>query len=126
MRKTSLTVASLALVLGLGGLTAYAAGTDSKPHPSAEQRQAAFFAKADTNKDGTISPDEFKASGDIAMQRMIARMEKRLAELKAMTPDARHAKAAERFTRLDANKDGKLEQSEWQFPMHGPRSGKPG
>lgn len=126
MRTPSLTIAALAAVLALGGLTAYAAGPDGKPRPTAEQRQADYFAKADTNKDGAISPEEFKASGDVAMQHMIARMEKRLAQLKAMTPEARHAKAAARFTKMDVNKDGKLEQNEWALPIRMPHGGKPG
>ena len=81
--KVSQIVTIAALTLGLTQL-AYAKhdGTDGKH--CAHKRHS--MQDSDTNKDGAISRDEFMS--------------------------ARQARAEEHFAKMDANKDGKIEQAE--------------
>ena len=81
-------------------------------------RVAKHFDQLDTNKDGQIAPDEFKAGHAMAKAKLLAHAAKvdgdkdgfvSKAEAEANAP-----RLAKHFDEIDANKDGKLSREEMQ------------
>ncbi|MGE0764917.1 MAG: EF-hand domain-containing protein [Hyphomicrobiaceae bacterium] len=78
------------------------------------------FARWDRNKDGVLD----QADGDALRTEMVDYAVKRTAHRMGAGPDGKvtreqfQARAAERFARLDVNKDGKLERSELPGRAH--------
>lgn len=93
---------------------------EAAKHP----RLAARFDQLDTNKDGKLSADEMKMRGGKGMKRGKGGMHGKLMQLDtdkdgriSRAEAAKHPKLAERFDKLDANKDGYIDQADRQLRM---------
>ncbi|MCX8476153.1 MAG: EF-hand domain-containing protein [Sphingomonas sp.] len=134
MKKT---IAAALLATGLLAGAAFAAQQTSAPTPAPQDRMSggnplkladanndgavtkaemladvdARFAKLDANKDGKISKDE-RPGGDGAGRggRMLSRID--TDGDGAISLDEQRAQATRRFERVDANKDGTIDQAE--------------
>ncbi len=104
----------IATLLGLG-ISAGVFASAPTPATAAERetRIAAHFAQADSNKDGKLSLDEFKA--------MKQQQHTEHAEHRAEQRNDRREHGAERmqehFTKADTNRDGQISKAEAQREM---------
>ncbi len=76
---------------------------DAKTKKAPEGRKIDFFAKLDTDANGTLSIAEFKVVYD-----------KKIAKQKAASPDAVIDTVEEAFAKLDADKSGSLTKEEFK------------
>lgn len=98
--KTSLRILTAALMLaGFQSMAEQGAAPEGRPHP----KPGEHFAKKDTNGDGKLSIEEFKAG----------------------MPEDKAAKADEIFAKIDADKDGSLTKEEMKA-AHEKRMGREG
>jgi hypothetical protein len=82
------------------------------------QKRAAHFDQADANKDGKLTQAERAAAHEARMkERMQKRADKHGDE--TLTREQMKAKTAEKFAKLDANNDGKLSSDELKRGHHG-------
>jgi Ca2+-binding EF-hand superfamily protein len=78
------------------------------------------FKLSDTNGDGQLSYDEYRAMSLKMIDRAVARRpEGRLA---SASPEQREALIKQRFAAIDTNKDGMIDQTEWTNRPHGRRA----
>lgn len=110
----SLSSAGLAAAQTAGALGNAEAPTDRSA------RRAAFLAQADTNGDGSVSPEEKQAAREA---RKAARFAKKDSNSDGrLTTDELPRMPAEAFAKLDANGDGGLTADEFKpFGRHGKR-----
>ncbi|HEX7777458.1 MAG TPA: EF-hand domain-containing protein [Parvibaculum sp.] len=115
MRKVKLEllagVAAIAIGLVLPGVL-HADPAGDAPPPSHEN----MFKKLDTNHDGTISPDEWKAAEDARFKKMDANGDGVISRDEAMaSAQKRIAERVDRmFARADTDKDGKISKAEFE------------
>jgi Ca2+-binding EF-hand superfamily protein len=77
------------------------------------------FKLSDTNGDGQLSYDEYRAMSLKMIDRAVARRpESRLA---SASPEEREALIKQRFAAIDTNQDGVIDQTEWTNRPHGRR-----
>lgn len=81
-------------------------------HAQTTQRDpAAGFAQADTDHDGKLSFDEYKAMSDTVVARRVA--EQPDGRLAKATPEQRATMVKRRFDNTDRNHDGTIDAAEW-------------
>jgi hypothetical protein len=79
------------------------------------QKHAAHFDQADTNKDGKLTKEERAAAHEARMKERMARHD----QGETITRDQAKAKSVEFFAKLDKNSDGKITQDELAHGHHG-------
>jgi len=77
------------------------------------------FKLTDTNGDGQLSYDEYRAMSLRMIDRAVARRPD--GRLASATAEQREALIKQRFAAIDANKDGVIDQAEWTNRPHGRR-----
>jgi hypothetical protein len=93
---TRLFIACIALLAG----TANAAEPATRPS----------FENADTNHDGKIGPEEFRAS----MGRFLEQRASEGGRASRLSPQQRERAIGRMFTRLDTSQDGAVDPAEWE------------
>lgn len=101
-------IPAFALVLATPAL---AQTTPPTPQPTQPPR---VFIAADTDHDGKLSFDEFKALVQRLEARRAAKHPDAASRVAKLTPDQLDARLHKRFDRIDADHDGFIETAEWQ------------
>ena len=74
------------------------------------------FSRLDQNADGRVTIEEYKAAGQKWMERIIARHPD--GKLAKASVEERDAMMTRRFERLDTNRDGAIDATEWAARPH--------
>lgn len=100
------------LVVLAGASTLALAATDDA---SGRPHRGEIFAATDTNKDGVVTKDEFKARGDEKFSKLDTNKDGVVTKEEMTQEAAKRATehAGKRFDHMDSNKDGKISQAEF-------------
>ena len=108
MKKLTLTTLSLAIALAAGSALAADAPATQAKGGEHEHMAGHMFEETDTNKDGTISKDEWRAKGDKLFAEIDTNKDGKISpdEMKAHR-EAMHKKFMDRHEKMGEHEDSK-------------------
>lgn len=107
------------IIGGVTGLVALAGASAlalaSTDEAGGRHHRGEMFEATDTNKDGVVTKDEFKARGDEKFSKLDINKDGVVTKEEMTQEAAKRAAehAAKRFDQMDSNKDGKISQAEF-------------
>ncbi len=112
--------ARLALLGALWAVLPAAAPAEVPAAAVRSEQKSAMFRAMDTNGDGIITKLEYDAKSTAFVKELAGRDPDLARRFLALTPEQQQVRFDLRFAAMDANRDGRIDDREWETAQPGP------